>query len=141
MLVTHFLQTSNDFVTRQDEVLSQFVNNNPPIAGNPYIGDFQDLQAVDNIFFGSFSASNNANGTLAFFPQGITLLRNFTGTPNQANFQLTNLAGGIVSASIDPFFFTEAAIFGVPEPATLILLGFGLMALAAVGRKKLLKRT
>ena len=140
LLVTHFLQTTNDFATTQDEVLSRFVSNNPVKAFDPYIGDYQDLQAIDNIFFGTFSASNNANGTLASFPEGITFLRNFTGTPNQPNFQLTNLAGGIVSASIDPFFFSEAAIFGVPEPAALILLGFGLLVLAAVARQRLSKK-
>src|SRR5215470_3110799 len=138
MLVTHFLQTTNDFATTQDEILSRFVSNNPVKAFDPYIGDFQDLQAIDNIFFGTFSASNNANGTLAVFPQGITFLRNFTGTPNQPNFQLTNLAGGNVSASIDPFFFSEAAI-AVPEPAALLLLGFGLLALAAETAKRSLR--
>src|SRR5215471_6391263 len=138
MLVTHFLQTTNDFATTQDEILSRFVSNNPVKAFDPYIGDFQDLQAIDNIFFGTFSASNNANGTLAVFPQGITFLRNFTGTPNQPNFQLTNLAGGNVSASIDPFFFSEAAI-AVPEPAALLLLSFGLLALAAETAKRSLR--
>src|SRR5215467_817327 len=138
MLVTHFVQTTNDFATIQDEVLSRFVSNNPVKAFDPYIGDFQDLQAIDNIFFGTFSASNNANGTLAVFPQGITFLRNFTGTPNQPNFQLTNLAGGNVSASIDPFFFSEAAI-AVPEPAALLLLSFGLLALAAETAKRSLR--
>jgi PEP-CTERM motif len=138
MLVTHFVQTTNDFATIQDEVLSRFVSNNPIKAAEPYIGDFTDLEAIGNVFFGTFSASNNANGTLAVFPQGITFLRNFTGTPNQPNFQLTNLTGGNVSASIDPFFFSEAAI-AVPEPAALLLLGFGLLALAAETARRSLR--
>ena len=105
MLMTHLLQTTNDFGTTHDEVLAQFVNNNPPIVFNPYIGDYQDLQAVDNTFFGVFSASNAANGTLAFFPDGVAFARNFIGSPNQASFQLQDLAAGAVSFSIDPFFF------------------------------------
>jgi len=128
MLVTHFLQTTNDFATTRDEVLSQFANNNPVIAADPYIGDYQDLQAVDNLFFGTFSASNNANGTLALFPQGVTFLRNFSGTPNQANFQLQNTTGINVTASIDPFFFSEAAI-SVAEPCSLLLVSLGALGM------------
>jgi len=129
MLMTHLLQTTNDFGTTHDEVLAQFVNNNPPIVFNPYIGDYQDLQAVDNTFFGVFSASNAANGTLAFFPDGVAFARNFIGSPNQASFQLQDLAAGAVSFSIDPFFFSEAALLPVPEASSLTLFSMGVLGL------------
>jgi hypothetical protein len=105
------------------------VNNNPTIVFNPYIGDYQDLQTVDNTFFGAFSASNAANGTLAFFPDGVAFARNFIGSPNQASFQLQDLAAGAVSFSIDPFFFSEAALLPVPEASSLTLFSMGVLGL------------
>jgi hypothetical protein len=118
-----------DFATNHDEILAQFVNNNPGIVFNPYIGDYQDLQAVGNTFFGVFSASNAANGTLAFFPEGVAFPRSFIGNPNQASFQLQDLVGGTVSFSIDPFFFSEAALLAVPEASSLTLFSMGVLGL------------
>lgn len=129
MLVTHLLQTTDDFATTHDELLAQFINNNPAIVFNPYIGDYQDLQAIGDTFFGVFSASNAANGTLAFFPDGVAFPRSFIGSPNQASFQLENLVGGNVNFSIDPFFFSEAALSAVPEASSLTLFSMGVLGL------------
>ncbi len=128
--------TSNDFITTNDTLLATESNATPLADFQPYLGDFFNLTAVDDTFYGIFSASNGDNGTDASFPN-ITFQRDFTGTPGTASFQLIDSQGHAVAASIDPFFF---AIQG-PAPCycggTLILTDRGEVAVEklAIGDK------
>jgi hypothetical protein len=75
--------------------------DNPKPILQPYIGDYLELRAVGNMFFGVFSASNipsNAN-----FPNGVTYNRN----ADFSTHLLKNQHGGdTIGYSIDPFFFS-----------------------------------
>jgi hypothetical protein len=93
-LETHLVQTTNSFSTNQNDTLSRFTDGNPQPQFDPYIGDYEDLQAVGQTFYGTFCASNNTNA----FPQAVTFLRD------------ASLLGDTVPYSIDPFFFTTPAI-------------------------------
>lgn len=93
-LETHFIQTANSFSTNQNDTLSRFTDGNPDPQFDPYIGDYEDLQAVGQTFYGTFCASNNTNA----FPQTVTFLRD------------SSLLGDSIPYSIDPFFFTTPAI-------------------------------
>jgi hypothetical protein len=121
-LETHFVQSADDFATFSDDLIFSFANNAFPI-NNPYVGDYFDLKTEGDVFYGTFSASNNLNDAMA--PFGVTFQRNFDfGGPGGA-FRLLNLSGAPVGFSIDPYFFSASAI---PEPAAvwLLILGSGL---------------
>jgi Hint domain len=105
-LSQHLLKTSDDFASTTDTVLATEKNAAAPFDFHPYLGDFFDLHAVGNTFYGTFSASNDDDGTNASF-LNLSLDRDFTGTPGTSNFQLTNGVGGSVSFSIDPFLFID----------------------------------
>src|SRR5437763_3522099 len=105
-LSQHFLKTSDDFVTTSDTVLATEKNAAAPYIFDPYLGDFFDLHAIGDTFYGTFSASNRDDGTNASF-LNLTLDRDFTGTPGTANFQLTDSIGNPVLGSIDPFLFID----------------------------------
>lgn len=114
-LETHFLQTSST-----DDVLATFPDGAPARVFHPYIGDYQDLEAGGDTFYGTFSAANDPNP--AHFPQGVLYQRNVNvGGTVMNNFQLTaagtlddgtgggGAPGAVVAASIDPFFFSDTA--------------------------------
>jgi hypothetical protein len=110
-LVTHLVTSSNDFVSgNTDNVLASFTDGTPTRTFDPYIGDYQDLEAVGNSFYGTFSASNQADGTHLTFGPNVspTFLRNFTGTIGAASFSLRSTTNTAVAASIDPYFFSVA---------------------------------
>src|SRR5205085_1942561 len=88
-LSQHFLTTSDDFTTTTDTVLATEQNTAAPFNFHPYLGDFFDLHAVGNTFYGTFSAANADDGTHASF-LNLSLDRDFTGTPGTAVFQLTD---------------------------------------------------
>ena len=111
-LETHFVQTGNDFKHSTDTLLSRFTDGNPPSTFDPYIGDYEGLKAVGDTFYGTFSASNQADGTHAIFPGGVVFQRDFTGTPGTSSFQLTDGSGNPVAASIDPYYFQIEASRG-----------------------------
>jgi hypothetical protein len=104
----HFVQSNDNLATNTDQMMFSWVDGVPPPTFQPYIGDYFDLNAVGNTFYGVFSASNALN--TAVLPFGIHLQRNFVGTPGQSNFALRDLAGAPVAFSIDPFFFRETAL-------------------------------
>lgn len=119
-LEQHFVRTSNNFLNVNDLVIERFTNGNVAIKINPYLGDYMDLAAVGDDFYGVFSSSNNLND--AKFPLGLPeFQRASTGAPG--TFILTDLSGNLVDFSVDPFFFTTAAPEVVPEPTTLLLFG------------------
>jgi hypothetical protein len=115
-LETHFVQTGNDFATLPiDTLLSRFTDGDPPFNGvDPYIGDYEGLKAVGDTFYGTFSASNQADGTHAIFPGGVAFQRSFTGTLGTSTFQLTDGSDDHdhVDFSIDPYYFQVEASSG-----------------------------
>ena len=113
-LETHFLQAvAGDFSQTSDVILSRFPNNSPASAGDPYLGDYQDLEAVDGTFYGTFAASNDPDP--AHFPSGVFYQRAVSNTVSHTiaqNFKLkqkgalvAGAAGTSVKPSIDPYFF------------------------------------
>src|SRR5205823_6867 len=88
-----------------------FTDGNPAAVFDPYIGDYEDLEAVGDTFYGTFSASNNTS----LFPTQPTFLRDHS------------MLGNTVSYSIDPYFFSTLA---VPEPSAVVLAALGALYLA-----------
>lgn len=82
-----------------DQVLCDHPALTPTKTFDPFLGDYAYLTAVGQEYFGVFSASNEPD--LAHFPSGVTYQRNHD-FPSKT---LTDLAGGTVPISIDPFFF------------------------------------
>ena len=115
-LSQHLLTTTNDFASTNDVLLGTESNLNPSFAFDPYIGDYFDLTSVGNNFYGTFSASNLDDGTNATLNGATTFLRNFTGTPGTANFQLKDTTGNNVAGSIDPYVFSGQLVTGPPRP-------------------------
>ena len=93
-LETHFVQSTNSFATNFEQLLSRFPDGNPAVTFEPYIGDYIDLVAVGNTFYGTFSASND----VSLFPITPTFVRD------------QSKLGDTVDFSIDPFFFTTPAL-------------------------------
>jgi autotransporter-associated beta strand protein len=109
-LVTHLVTSANDLVSgNTDNVLASFPDGTPTRTFDPYIGDYEELSAVGNTFYGSFSASNQADGTNLIFGPNVTpkFLRNFAGTIGTASFQLRSISNTAVAASIDPYYFSD----------------------------------
>jgi hypothetical protein len=98
---THFRRTSDNGATWNDLILADTPDNNPAPTFQPYIGDYVDLMAVGNSFYGIFSATNIPNN--ANFPNGVTYQRNANFTTNTL---LANNNSTPVNPSIDPFFFS-----------------------------------
>jgi hypothetical protein len=98
--VTHLLRTVNDFSTVDDRVLATVPATTPAPQFIPYIGDYVHLMAIDNDFYGIFSAANTPDH--ANFPNGVVYQRNADFTAHK----LLALDGATqVPISIDPFFF------------------------------------
>jgi hypothetical protein len=95
---TNLERTKDNFKNKDTKILSWFpvseikINN-----GQPQLGDYLNLMAVGNDFYGIFSASNVPD--LSRFCCGVTFQRRFK------NGKLLDLHGGEVDPSIDPFFF------------------------------------
>ena len=104
-LSQHIVSTTNDFATTTNTTLATETNATPPNDFFPYLGDFFDLQAVGNTFYGIFSASNADNGTDAQF-SNLVMGRNFSGNLGTSSFHLLDASGNPLAASIDPYFFT-----------------------------------
>jgi hypothetical protein len=128
-LETHLVQTTDDFATFTDTLLFSFTNNAFPVA-NPYVGDYFDMQAVGDLFLGTFTASNNLNDVID--PLGVTFQRNFDFGGPGGTFRLRNTTDtATVPFSLDPYFF-RATVLGasaLPEPSTFTLLGFATVGL------------
>jgi hypothetical protein len=96
---THVIRTV-DLTNWVDLVLATVPANTPISVGDPYLGDYVKLQAIDRDFYGVFCANNAPD--LANFPQGVQYQRN-------ADFRTHTLLGvdgtTPVLISIDPFFF------------------------------------
>lgn len=98
-LDTRLARFSPDFLSRNDTILSRFPNGRPKRTFDPYIGDYQDLVAVGDTFYGVFSASNDVSQ----FP----IVPEFERDAAQL--------GTTVKFSIDPFFVKADAVVD-PQP-------------------------
>lgn len=84
----------------EDIILANTPFDNATHLFDPYLGDYDDLQAVGHEFYGIFSAHNFPD--LANFPHGVVYQRN----ADFAAHQLLDVNGITpVANSIDPFFF------------------------------------
>ncbi len=102
--VTHFRTSTDNGGTWTDEILSTTPANQPvnPLSNPflPYLGDYLHLMAVDQVFYGIFSANNTPNP--ANFPAGVSFQRNVDMTKHV----LLGVDGTTpIDVSIDPFFF------------------------------------
>jgi hypothetical protein len=95
---THVQVSRDGWATAEDIVLANTPNDG--YAGwDPYLGDYADLQAVDEDLYAIFSALNTPD--LANFPHGVRFHRNADFTAHQ----LLDVNGVTpVASSIDPFF-------------------------------------
>jgi len=95
------LFTSNDgYKTRREYTLATVPSNVPQPVIQPFIGDYIELRAVGQNFYGVFSAANTPDSLN--FPNGVTFGRN----ADFAKHLLRNAHGGLtIGVSIDPFFF------------------------------------
>jgi hypothetical protein len=75
------------------------------------------------------TVNSSSSHTLALRGTGIAHITGFDDTPGDWYFS-ANRAGGTAS------FSTSAEVSSVPEPATMFLLGSGLLGLGAIGRRK-----
>jgi len=123
---TEFLKLSSTGVGGPPVDLAIWPQNTPAMTFTPYIGDYQQLVAVGNNFYGAFSASDDPSlANWANPALNVIFQRQVLGTLGTPGAMLGNGTGGAGPAvSIDPYYFTTAS---VPEPATLT------MALIGVG--------
>jgi hypothetical protein len=80
-------------------VLANVPSNDPPVAFQPYIGDYLHLLAVGKDFYGIFSTNNIPDP--ANFPSGVSYQRNADFTAHKL---FANNGTSVVKSSIDPFF-------------------------------------
>ncbi len=98
---THFRSAPLAGSLFTDDILSTFLDSDLSSSSiSPSLGDYLDMQAVGNTFYGVFPASNRP--VMANFPKSVTYQRNANFTTNQLR-NATNSAN--VSVSVDPFFF------------------------------------
>jgi hypothetical protein len=98
--VTHFRTSSDSGRTWDDLILATTPANQPPQTMLPYLGDYLHLMAIENAFYGVFSANNTPDP--ANFPSGVVFQRNH----DQNTHKLFDVDGVTpVDISIDPFFF------------------------------------
>lgn len=98
--VTRLYTSTNGFQTRRSYLLSTTDALSPLPVMQPYIGDYAELRAVGDRFYGVFSASNLPD-TLNF-PNSVVFQR----PANLFRKLLLNEHGGFtIGTSIDPFFF------------------------------------
>jgi len=97
--VTRF-ESSTNGTTWTAITLSQAPASRPRKDFDPYLGDYEHLQAVGKDFYGVFSANNTPKK--ANFPSGIVYQRNANWETNTL-LDVDNITP--VGISIDPFFF------------------------------------
>jgi hypothetical protein len=80
----------------------------------------------------SLSIFSNSSQTITLMGDGLAKITNLDDTPGTWNIS-ANRSGGTAT------FSSSAEVSGVPEPATLFLLGFGLIGLAGYSRSRIKK--
>ncbi len=108
--VTHFERTTTDFAAIDDKILATVPASTPAAQFLPYVGDYIHLLAIEDDFYGVFSANNAPNQ--ANFPNGVSYQRNANFATNQL-LAVNNTTP--VAPSIDPFFFHSTGQLGAPS--------------------------
>lgn len=125
---THMRQSGDGLNSFSDVTLSSWAGSQI-VNPHPYLGDYYDLESVNNQFYGIYSGSNDPTQSPWAGPSvNVQLDRFYNGTLGTASAQLRSAAvgGSAVAVSLDPFFFSVAA---VPTPGSLLALGAaGLLA-------------
>jgi hypothetical protein len=99
--VTHLERTADGFRTPVvDLILSDTPADTPVTEGEPYLGDYLGLLALDKDFYGVFTANNTPDRNN--FPSGVSYQRN---ADFNAKTLFANDGTTPVPISIDPFFF------------------------------------
>ena len=114
-LEIHFFKADyGDFTKTNERVLARFPDNNPVLQYTPYIGDYFQLKAAGDNFYGTFCASGDPQPS--HFPSGVFYQRNVEVSGIVTNGiwllspgTLIDLASQPVAPSIDPFFFYDIA--------------------------------
>ncbi|MFO7569424.1 MAG: PEP-CTERM sorting domain-containing protein [Smithellaceae bacterium] len=117
-------------VSGQEVAFSPFVFS-PALSPDPVVALW--AFEFDGISY-SFDAtgvtiSNRTSHTISMHGSGIAHITGYDDTPGNWYFS-ANRAGGTAS------FSASTEVNSVPEPASMLLLGMGLLGLGAVGRKK-----
>jgi hypothetical protein len=98
--VTRLFTSTNGFQSRRSYLLATTDALNPLPLMQPYIGDYAELRAVGDQFYGVFSASNLPD-TLNF-PNSVVYQRP---VDLRRKIPLNEHGGFTIGISIDPFFF------------------------------------
>jgi hypothetical protein len=130
---TH-LAFSGDSINWSDSVLATVPADTPIRQFFPYIGDYADMMAVGDTFYGVFCANNTPpeaalpDAISPDFPLGVTYQRN-----SASGFLLNQFGSTPIATSIDPYFFKTSFIppkVKLPTPkyiAEVIFILFGII--------------
>ena len=96
---THFVHSTDQFTNVTDTVLADVLDSDVGAATSVIIGDYSNLVAIGNDFYGVFSAYNEPD--LSNFPVGVVYLRNHDFNTKRL-LNINNSA--VVPPSVDPHF-------------------------------------
>jgi hypothetical protein len=123
--------TTDDFASITSYILANTPAGSPAKGFDPYLGDYLSMSAVEQSFYGIFTANNTPD--LANFPSGVTYQRN----ANFATKTLLDLSNNPVPISIDPFVFKVAAGVGRVVTAIADAGNFGRVCLGSFADEEL----
>jgi hypothetical protein len=135
-----FVQSPAGFGSSVDSLIMYFPQAEVPKGpGDPYIGDYFDLEVLGDTFYGTFSAGNNpdpvrfpnANSVIfqRFVDYGAGTVANSDLITQGMAGDLDDGAGNMVALSIDPWFFTTSV---VPEPSCALAFVVGILILGCL---------
>jgi hypothetical protein len=117
--------TDNDFAGIATYILANTPSATPAFSGNPYLGDYLSMMAVDDAFYGIFTGNNTPDH--ANFPNGVIYQRN----ADFATKTLLDLSNNPVPISIDPFVFKVVPAVGRVVTAIADAGNFGRVCLGS----------